>query len=140
MVKTMKCIIGIFFVITISSLLWAGNREMVEKRIDELDKLNKEAVNQIAGKPESGIINIRVRAIPEKYGFRFEPKDNETTSSMPDTFFPQEECGDKFFSFREGIARIANNKPAVTPYRFYGNEGEYISFKDAIIRMSRRNR
>ena len=66
MVKTMKCIIGFFFVITISSLLWAGNREMVEKRMDELDKLNKEAVNQIAGQPEGGIINIRVRAIPEK--------------------------------------------------------------------------
>jgi len=139
MVKTMKCIIGIFFVITISSLLWAGNREMVEKRIGELDKLNKEAVNQIAGQPESGIINISVRAIPEKEGYRFEPKVKETTSSMPATFLPQE-SGGKLFSFREGIARLANNKPAITPYKFYGNEGEYISFKDAIIRLSRRNK
>ncbi|MFH1976452.1 MAG: hypothetical protein ABIJ52_13005 [Pseudomonadota bacterium] len=139
MVKTMKCIIGFFFVITTSSLLWAGNRDMVEKRVDELDKLNKEALNQIAGQPESGIINIRVKAIPEKDGYRFEPIDKETTSSMPDTFLPQE-SGDKFFSFREGIARRANNKPAITPYKFYGNEGEFISFKDAIIRLSRRNK
>lgn len=117
----------------------AGNRDMVEKRIGELDKLNKEAVNQIAGQPESGIINIKVRAIPEKDGYRFELKDKETTSSMPATFLPQER-GDKFFSFREGIARRANNKPAITPYKFYGNEGEHISFKDAIIRLSRRNK
>ncbi len=139
MVKTMQCIIGFFFVITISSLLWAGNREMVEKRIDELDKLKKEAVNRIAGQPENGIINIKVRAIPEKEGYRFELKDKETISSTPATFLPQER-GDKFFSFREGIARLANNKPAITPYKFYGNEGEYISFKDAIIRLSRRNK
>ena len=55
----MKYIAGIFFVITATSLLWAGNREMVEKRVDELDKLNKEAVTRIAGQPESGKINFK---------------------------------------------------------------------------------
>jgi len=130
----------IFFIILSFSLIvsapsQAGNRDIVENRIDTLDKLNKEAVNQIAGKPESGIINIKVRAIPGKDGYRFEPIDKETTPSMPETLLP-EENGDKFFSFREGIARLANNKPAITPYRLYSNEGEYISFKDAILRLS----
>ena len=125
-----------FFLIVSAPSQGRGNRDMVENRIDELDKLNKEAVNQIAGKPGSGIINIKVRAIPGKDGYRFEPIDKETTSSMPETLLPQE-SGDKFFTFREGIARLANNKPAITPYKRYGNEGEYISFKDAIIRLSR---
>lgn len=136
MKKTMKCITGFFFVITASSFLWAGNREMVEKRVDELDKLNKEAVNRIAGQPESGKINIKVRVIPEKDGYRFEAVDKETTSSMPDTFLPQQD-ENKFFSFREGIARLAHRKPSITPYKSYSNDGEYTSFKDAITRLNR---
>jgi len=136
MKKAMKCIIGIFFVITTSSLLWAGNKEMVENRVDELDKLNKEAVNRIAGQPESGKINIKVRVIPEKDGYRFEAVDKETTSSVPDTLLPQQD-ENKFFTFREGIARLVNKKPAITPYKSYSNDGEYISFKDAIIRLNR---
>jgi len=136
MKKFMVFFIILSFFLIVSVPLQAGNRDMVEKRIGELDKLNKEAVKRIAGQPESGIVNIKIRAIPEKDGYRFELKDKEMTSSMPATFLPQE-SGDKFFSFREGIARLANNKPAITPYKFYGNEGEYISFKDAIIRRSR---
>jgi len=136
MKKAIKCIIGIFFVITVSSLLWAGNREMVEKRVDELDKLNKEAVSRIAGQPESGKINIKVRVIPERDGYRFEAVDKETTDSIPDTFLPQQD-ENKFFTFREGIARLAQKKPSITPYKSYRNDGEYTSFKDAITRLSR---
>jgi len=136
MKKAMKCIIGIFFVITATSLLWAGNREMVEKRVDGLYKLNKEALNRIAGQPESGKINIKVRVIPEKDGYRFEAVDKETTVSMPDTLLPQQD-ENKFFTFREGIARLVNKKPAITPYKSYSNDGEYISFKDAITRLNR---
>ena len=135
MKKAMKCITGIFFVITASSFLWAGNREMVEKRVDELDKLNKEAVSRIAGQPESGKINIKVRVIPEKDGYRFEAVDKETTPSVPDTLLPQQD-ENKFFSFREGIARLVHRKPSITPYKSYSDDGEYISFKDAITRLS----
>ncbi len=139
MKKAMKYIAGIFFVITATSLLWAGNREMVEKRVDELDKLNKEAVNRIAGEPESGKINFKVRVIPEKDGFRFESVEKETASSMPDTLMPQHD-ENKFFSFREGIARLVHKKPSITPYKSYSNEGEYISFQDAITRRNRSNK
>lgn len=129
-------ILSCFLIVSVPSL--AGNREMVENRIDELDKLNKDAVNQIAGKPESGIINIKVRAIPGKDGYRFEPIDKETTSSIsaPDTLLPEDGDG-RFFTFRDGIARLVNNKPAITPYKRYSNEGDYITFKDAILRLSR---
>lgn len=136
MKKFMIFLIIFSFFLIASAPLKAGNSEMVENRIDELDKLNKEAVNQIAGKPEKGIINMKVRAIPGKDGYRFETIDKETPPSVPDTLLPQD-SGDKFFSFREGIARLANKKPAITPYKSYSNEGEYITFKDAIIRLSR---
>ncbi len=136
MKKFMVFLIILSFFLIVSEPSRAGNRDMVENRVDELDKLNKEAVNQIAGQPESGTINLKVRAIPGKDGYRFEPIDKETTSPIPDSLLPQE-SGEKFFTFREGLARLANNKPAITPYKRYSNEGEYISFKDAIIRRIR---
>jgi len=139
MKKFIVFLIVLSFFLVVSSPSRAGNRDMVENRIDELDKLNKEAVNQLAGKPQSGIINIKVRAIPGKDGYRFEPIDKETTSFKPDTLLPEDGDG-RFFTFREGIARLANKKPAITPYKRYGNEGEYITFKDAILRLSRSNK
>lgn len=137
MKKFMVILIVLSLLLIVSGSSAAGNRDMVENRVDELDRLNKEAVKQIAGKPESGTINLKVRAIPGKDGYRFETIHKETTSSMPDTLLPQESV-DKFFTFREGISRLANNKPAITPYKRYGNEGEYISFKDAIINRSKK--
>jgi len=136
MKKIIVFIIILFFFLIVSAPSRAGNRDMVEKRVDELDELNKEAVKQIAGQPGSGTINLKVRAIPGKDGYRFETIDKETTPSIPDILLPQE-SGEKFFTFREGLARLANNKPAITPYKRYSNEGEYISFKDAIIRLNR---
>ncbi len=136
MEKIVTILIVLCFFLIVSAPSRAGNRDMAEERVDELGELNKEAVNQIAGQPERGTINLKVRAIPGKDGYRFETIDKETTPSRPDTFLPQER-GDKVFSLREGIARLANNKPAITPYRHYSNEGEYITFKDAIIRLSR---
>ncbi|RPH50986.1 MAG: hypothetical protein EHM85_08465 [Desulfobacteraceae bacterium] len=134
--KTMKYTMGFLFVIITASSLWAGNSKMVEKRVDELDKLNKEAVNRVAGQPESGTINIKVRMIPGKDGYRIEAVDNETTYSIPDTLLPQQD-ENRIFTLREGLSRLAHRKPAITPYKSYSNEGEYISFKDAIIRLNR---
>lgn len=136
MKKAIKCIIYVFFVITASSLLWAGNREMIGNRVDELDKLNKEAVKQIAGQPEKGKINIKIRVIPEKDGYRFEPVGDEKTSSKQDVLLPQTD-ENKFFSFLEGIARIVRKKPSITPYKSYAGDGEYVSFKDSVVRLSR---
>lgn len=136
MKKNMVILAVLFFFIIVSTVCRAGNIDMAEERIYELDLLNKEAVNQTAEQPESGTINLKVRAIPGKDGYRFETIDKETTPYRPENILPQER-GDKVFSFREGIARLANNKPAITPYKHYSNEGEYITFKDAIIRLSR---
>jgi hypothetical protein len=135
----------IFFVVILSCLLLlsvplaAGNREMIENRIDQLDKLNKDAVERIAGHPESGIVNIKVRAIPGKDGYRFEPVEKEKASSATNTVLPRESEGG-YFTFREGISRIAKNKPAITPYRLSSDDGEYVLFKNAIIRLVRREK
>ena len=39
----------------------AGNLEMVEEKIKELDKLNKEVVRQIPDLPESGTVDLKAK-------------------------------------------------------------------------------
>lgn len=141
MKKFAKSLMVFSFTVLISLPLSAGNKPMVENRIHELNSFSREALSQITAKPENGKINIKARAIPAKDGFIFEPIENDDndemkTSSISDSYFSQK-GEDKFFSFREGIARIIHNKPQITPYLRYSNDGEYISFKDAIIRLNR---
>lgn len=45
---------------------WAGNKQMVEKTVEELDELNKEAVQQIPDLPENGKVDIKARVTYEK--------------------------------------------------------------------------
>jgi len=129
------------FTILISLPLSAGNEPMVKNRIDELNRFCREAIAQTGAKPENGTINIKVRAIPAKDGFIFEPiaddqKGEIKISSAVEPYLSKKD-EEKFFSFREGIARIVHKKPSVVPYKNYGNQGEHISFKDAIIRLNR---
>lgn len=63
--------IGLDFALCISLLLlgahivfspaWAGNSEMVNKSIEELDTLNKEAVSQIEELPARGKVELKAK-------------------------------------------------------------------------------
>lgn len=52
--------------IGICSYAWAGNKQMVEKTVEEMDELNKQAVQQIPDLPESGKVNIKADVTYEK--------------------------------------------------------------------------
>ncbi len=45
---------------------WAGNKQMVEKTVEELDELNKEAVQQIPDLPKDGKVDMKARVTYEK--------------------------------------------------------------------------
>lgn len=51
----------IFFVMPFSllSFCFAGNREMVEKSVQELKDVNEEALSQISNKPSDGKITLK---------------------------------------------------------------------------------
>ncbi len=56
--------IKVIFILTIvCSLSWAGNEEIIEERIEELDSLNKEAIEQVPDIPENGKINLKATVI-----------------------------------------------------------------------------
>lgn len=43
----------------------AGNKAMVEKRVEELDDLNRSAVQQVPGLPRSGVVELKARVVRE---------------------------------------------------------------------------
>jgi len=61
-------IIALFTLLLTSghSPVWAGNKEMVEKEVQDLDHLNKEALKNIPDIPEDGRIEIKADVTYEK--------------------------------------------------------------------------
>ena len=51
----------VFALVIACSFSWAGNKEIVEEQIEELDDLNKEVVEQIPDIPENGKIKLKSR-------------------------------------------------------------------------------
>ena len=49
-----------------SHLSWAGNEEIVEERIEELDSLNKDVIAQVSDIPEEGKINLKAGIIQKE--------------------------------------------------------------------------
>ena len=60
--------------IIISTCSWAlaGNQEMIESRTQELDKLNKEIIEQIPDLPQNAKISIKATIKPHAKGYRFD--------------------------------------------------------------------
>ena len=65
--RTVSCFILLaFFVAGTVTFSWAGNKKMVEKTVEELDDLNKEAVKQIPDLPKDGKVDMKARVTYEK--------------------------------------------------------------------------
>lgn len=74
---TRKRIIGIsmplvFIYYTTASffclLSWAGNKEMVEEQVKELDELNKQVIQKIPDIPKNGHINVKANVLQKDKG------------------------------------------------------------------------
>lgn len=60
-------ILTLIFTIAVSycSQAFAGNLSLIEKRLLELDKLNKEAVKELGDTPQNGTISFKAKVYPE---------------------------------------------------------------------------
>lgn len=68
-----------------SSLPMAGNKEMVEKSVEELDELNKQAVRQIPDLPVKGQVNIKADVTYENDSPVFDIRYKEVTGEKEGT-------------------------------------------------------
>ncbi len=59
----MPCILALAVTCPLS---WAGNEDIIEERIEELDALNKEVIEQVPGVPENGKINLKAGIIQKE--------------------------------------------------------------------------
>lgn len=62
-IKYLFIIKYLFVSVTLCTLLWAGNEEIVEERVQELDELNKEIIEQLPDVPEDGKIKLKAGVI-----------------------------------------------------------------------------
>lgn len=56
-------VLGVLGSLLIAGVCQAGNREMVEQRVQELDDLNKQAVGQIKELPSHGQVDLKAHVI-----------------------------------------------------------------------------
>jgi hypothetical protein len=68
-----------------SSFSLAGNKQMVEKSVEELDELNRQAVQQIPDLPESGQVKIKADVTYEKDSPVFDIRYKEITGEKEGT-------------------------------------------------------
>jgi len=61
------CLIACFF-----STTYAGNKDMVDERIQEMDDLNKQMVKQIPGLPKDGKVDAKAKVSSESGKINFE--------------------------------------------------------------------
>jgi hypothetical protein len=64
------CIIltGVFLISGMTSFSWAGNKEMVEDAVQDLDELNKQAVSQIPDIPKDGKVYLKANVTYDEKG------------------------------------------------------------------------
>ncbi len=67
----------LFVLCVVMGNVFAGNKEMVEKRVKELDKLNKEAVNSLIDIPKEGRIKIKAKVHPYDHKIQFDLLEKE---------------------------------------------------------------
>lgn len=72
MQKTSFLLAFIFLLASVSHSVIAGNKEMVEKRVKELDQINKEIVGSMPNLPQKGHIKLKARVHPYDHRFKFD--------------------------------------------------------------------
>ncbi len=84
-------------------LSWAGNKEMVEEQVKELDELNKQVIRKIPDIPKNGHIDVKAKVLQKDKGaatadiqqLKITPKKTEpkgdkadNTQKIPPTTIP----------------------------------------------------
>ena len=108
---------------------WAGNRAMIERRIVELDRLNRQVVGRLADLPQNGPVVFRGQVLPD--GRILAPimtaqrAARETQKIFGD---------DPVLPMTDAIRDFARQKSRIAPYRDANTRGGYTPLADGIRR------
>lgn len=107
---------------------WAGNRAMIERRIAELDHLNRQVVGRLPDLPRDGRVAFRGRVSPD--GRILEPMAVRRSARELKTVFGD----DPVVSLGDAIRDFARQRSRITPHRDANSKGVYTPLAAGIRR------
>ena len=137
--------IGLIVFMSVAILIplsWAGNKEIIEKRIVELDNLNKQAVRQIPNLPKSGRVRLKANVIPELDGVRFkvikQDIQKRTVMNTPSVLSSSSSRMERHLTFSDALSRYSNKPAEIIGFRDDSDGEEYIPMKVGILRLTQK--
>ena len=128
--KRHSYIILFIAMLALATSAWAGNRDMIERRVKELDRLNREAVQQVPDLPRNGQVHLRAKITP---GGKAEVLEAETIRT-PRVATPTTVTGDESVpSLKSALRDRARGVAQIRPYRDDNTDGRYPRMRDALI-------
>ena len=76
-----------FIITCLYSPLWAGNKEIVEKRVREIEELNERIIEQVPEVPEDGSITLEAKVLNKEWTVDYNvlQQGTETTTTKSGT-------------------------------------------------------
>jgi hypothetical protein len=110
---------------------WGGNRKMIDQRVQELDRINREVVQQLPDLPRDGRVHVRAKVQPDAKKVEIlesevipPPRSEARNPAAPD---------DSLRSLSSALRDRARGAAQIRPYRDDNRNGEYPRFREALI-------
>lgn len=109
---------------------WGGNRALIERRIQELDRVNRAVVRQLPDLPRDGRVTLRAR-VPAAGPARI--LESEVVPA-PERTAPPADAAAGSFRLREALRDFDPDVTVIEPYRDANRDGAYPFFREALVR------
>jgi hypothetical protein len=135
-----KLVLWLSIGILAAATAWGGNREMVERRVQELDALNRSVVQQIPELPRDGQVKLKARVKPDGTTELIETEivrpraTNEiirprVKAEAPPAVADEDENGT---GLRSALRSRGRGEAQIRPYRDDNSDGRYPRLRDAL--------
>ncbi len=124
----------LFFLSIAAALLlagtaWGGNRKIIEKRVEQLDQINRQVVQQVPDLLRDGRVHVRAKVKPDA---KVEILEAEVIRT-PEATAPKAAADGGLRSLRSALRDRARGIAQIRPYRDDNRNGEYPRFRDTLI-------
>ena len=124
--KTLKCLTVLFAVLALALPALAGNQRIIERRIQELDQVNRQAVSQLSELPQNGTIQLKARVLPEANGkVRLQIYDRKVLPPTGSTIAAVRPEAVVYTSFAKGFRAYLHQRQMISHYRDANLNGEF---------------
>jgi hypothetical protein len=131
MAKIAASFVALVFLLACAVPLQAGNKRLIEKRVKQLDELNRKAVEQIPNLPRNGQVKLKTRVRPAGDGMRFAPIEKQIVTTRVLASAPQRPP-EQYQSFRSGLRAFLQGDSEIRPAHTQPPESAYTPFRQGL--------